>query len=132
MIIPSGPATDAVVRLCEATPYRVEQFLGRGGMGEVWSVRHSYLGRPFALKILHARFGSEPRILDRLRLEAQVTAMLEHPNIVPVVDFWVSDDGRPCLLMDLLLGHTLYRELRYRVLLRPWESTIFAYPTLCP
>ncbi|MGE5784622.1 MAG: serine/threonine-protein kinase [Myxococcales bacterium] len=121
MIPPTGPPTDTVARLCENTPYRAVRLLGRGGMSEVWVVRHDYLGRQFALKILHARYSSEPRILDRLRLEAQVTAMLDHPNIVPVVDFWVSDDGRPCLLMDLLLGHTLYRELRHRERLPLWE-----------
>lgn len=109
-----GPTTDAVARLCEGTPYRVERLLGRGGMGQVWAVRHGYLGRQFALKILHAWFTTDPKTLDRLRVEAQVTALLDHPNIVPVVDFWVSDDGRPCLVMELLTGRNLYYEMRER------------------
>lgn len=106
--------TEDIERLCEHTPYRAQRFLGRGGMGQVWVVRHEFLGSDFALKILHPRFGTRPHVIDRLRLEAQLTAMLDHPNVVPVVDFWVATEGQACLVMELLTGRTLGAELKER------------------
>ena len=111
MVSNAGSSADEVAALCQGTPYRAVRFLGRGGMGQVWVVRHDFLGCEFALKILHSHLGNEPRVVDRLRLEAQITATLDHPNIVPVVDFWLTAEGRPCLVMDLLSGKTLAREL---------------------
>lgn len=111
MATTAGSSAEEVAILCDGTPYQVVRLLGRGGMGQVWVVRHGFLGCEFALKILHPHLSTEPRVIDRLRLEAEVTATLDHPNIVPVVDFWLTDDGRPCLVMELLSGNTLSREL---------------------
>lgn len=109
-----GSSADNAAAFCKGTPYRVIRFLGRGGMGRVWVVVHEFLGREFALKVLHPHFAADARVVDRLRLEAQVTATLDHPNIVPVVDFWLTGDGQPCLVMELLTGHNLAHELAAR------------------
>jgi eukaryotic-like serine/threonine-protein kinase len=60
--------------------------MGRGGMGSVYRAYDSRLRRWVALKIMHADLGSQPGFLDRFVREAQVAAMLEHPNIVTVYD----------------------------------------------
>jgi serine/threonine-protein kinase len=108
---PVDPSTEAVYRLCEGTRYEPVRFLGRGGMGEVWVVRQGLLKREFALKILHPRFGMRPEVIDRLRLEAQATARVDHPAVVRAIDFWVNEGGHACFVMELLSGRTLAEEL---------------------
>ncbi len=82
-------------------------------MGEVFLIEHPFLGRKFAMKVLYARFAADPRFVDRMRVEAQAAARLEHPNIVDVCDFWIAAD-RPCIVMELLEGATLAHELMVR------------------
>jgi len=96
------------------TPYHATGFIRRGGMGEVYRVEHTFLGREFAMKVLYARYAKNPSVVDRMRLEAQATARLQHPNIVDVSDFWIASDGRPCIVMELLQGVTVARELLVR------------------
>lgn len=109
------PSCDpGISRLLADTPYRPLQLLGRGNMGEVWQVEHESIGREFALKVLHRRHVADPGHGARLRLEARAMAALEHPNIVEVTDFWLAPDNRPCLVMELLCGQRLDRELLKR------------------
>ncbi len=81
-------------------PYRVVRPVARGGMAAVYEVIEPDTGRHVALKLLergfrgHHRFGREYRALTRL----------DHPNIVRVYRFGVSDDGVPFLTMELLDG----------------------------
>ena len=63
--------------------YRIVRLLGRGGMGEVYEVEHTTLGRRYALKLLPADFAARADALERFRREARVMANLEHPGIVP-------------------------------------------------
>ncbi len=83
--------------------YRIVGLLGRGGMGEVYEVEHTALGRRYALKFLTGDFESRPDSLARFRREAKVMANLEHPNIVRVDDFGETD-GRYWLRMELVEG----------------------------
>src|SRR5512142_2257514 len=107
-----GSSSGADIKeLLESSPYRVVRSLGRGSMGEVWQVVHQSMGREFALKVLHRRHLDNPQFVERLRLEARAMAALEHPNVVEVTDFWIAGDGRPCLVMELLSGQRLDREL---------------------
>jgi serine/threonine-protein kinase len=80
-------------------------------MGEVHVVEHTHLGCSFALKVLHPRLG---RFADRFRVEAQALGCVNHPNVVGVVDFWITPSSVPCIIMDLLNGHTLAREFEDR------------------
>lgn len=116
-----GSSAEEIAVLCKQTPYLVERFLGRGSMGEVWVVRHDFLGSKFALKVLHPRFCDQQRFVDRMRQEAQIAASLDHPNIVPVIDFWVTIEGRPCLVMEFLTGKTLKQELKEKYRLPQYE-----------
>jgi eukaryotic-like serine/threonine-protein kinase len=109
-----GFAAEELARLLSTTPYVVRSLLGRGGAGTVYEVEHSFLGRRFALKVLHPHVAATPGLPDRLRVEAQALGRLRHPNIVDVVDFWIAADGTPCVVMELLRGRTLHAELRER------------------
>lgn len=114
----------------EGTPYGNPRFLGRGGMGTVHAVEHRLLGRDFALKMLHPRSALDAQTVDRMRIEAQALARLEHPNIVEIVDFWIDESGRPCVVMERLLGRTLAEELRERKRLPTAEAVSIACQVL--
>ena len=102
---------EAFAELLVGTPYRVVARIGQGGMGEVFEVEHELLGRRMVAKILHARLANDPGFVERMRVEAQSTARLRHPNIVQVNDFCTTSTSRPCLIMEKLRGHTLAQEL---------------------
>jgi hypothetical protein len=66
--------------------YTQRTLVGRGGMGSVYRAYDSRLRRWVALKVMHADLGLRPGFVERFMREAQVAAMLEHPNIVTVYD----------------------------------------------
>jgi serine/threonine protein kinase len=94
--------------------YEVQSTLGAGGMGVVYRVIHRGLKRPFAAKVIHARFGDDPGFVERFEREAVALGRLKHPNIVDVTDYGVERDEirRPYLIMECLDGATLAEQLR--------------------
>lgn len=68
----------------EIAAYRIERFVGRGGMGVVYQAEDTRLGRRVALKLLSADLAEDDRFRDRFVRESRLAASLEHPNIVPV------------------------------------------------
>jgi serine/threonine-protein kinase len=81
--------------------------IGRGGMGEVRQVRDLELNRVVAMKILHAELESHEPTVARFVEEAQATAQLEHPGIVPVHELGRLSDGRLYFTMKKVRGRTL-------------------------
>jgi tRNA A-37 threonylcarbamoyl transferase component Bud32 len=73
--------------------YRVEQLIGRGGMGEVYRAYDSRLDRNVALKILAPRYADDDEFRERLLRESRLAASLDHPNVVPVYDAGEADAG---------------------------------------
>ena len=97
-----------------ASPFRKERYsggveLGRGGMGQVLSVRDENLDRKVALKKV---LGDSPERAARLAREARVTARLEHPGIVPVYSAGQDEDGTPFYTMRLIRGRSLHDAIR--------------------
>jgi len=82
---------------------RIEKYLARGGMAEVYLGTHLTLERPVAVKVLHSHIESEPELLTRFQREAKVVASLRHPNIVQVFDFDMYE-GHPYLVMEYING----------------------------
>ncbi len=91
--------------------YQLERVLGAGGMGEVWSARHTSLKTSVALKFLKGSSASEPETRSRFELEARVTAQLKTRLAVQVFDYGVADQGEPFLVMELLEGESLAARL---------------------
>jgi len=85
---------------------RVDKFLARGGMAEVYLGTHLSLDRPVAVKVLHSFIESDPELLDRFQREAKAVAGLRHSNIVQVFDF-DTYQGHPYIVMEYLKGPTL-------------------------
>ena len=73
--------------------------LGRGGMGRVLEARDPELRRSVAVKVIIEPSRVTEAQLRRFVAEAQITSQLEHPNIVPVYDMGLSDDGQLYFVM---------------------------------
>jgi len=89
--------------------YRLEEELGRGGMGVVFRATDVELRRDVAVKVLSAAAGATDEAFERLMREARVAAALNHPNIVGIFDIG-SDRGWPFLVMELVEGQSLETE----------------------
>lgn len=86
--------------------------IGRGGMGEVRRVFDRELGRILAIKLIANRFIRKSDLLSRFIEEAQVAARLEHPNIVPIYDLGILEDGRFFFSMKEVIGERLTIHIR--------------------
>ena len=103
---------DPLIGSVIAGRYEIVREIGRGGMGTIYEVRNTRLGRSFALKMLTG--GAEGEVLARFRREAEIVAKLRHPNILEVVDWDVLEDGSPCMIMEYLVGEDLSQRLAKR------------------
>ena len=68
--------------------------LGRGGMGRVLEARDPEIRRNVAVKVVIDPAEVSEAQLARFVAEAQITGQLQHPNIVPVHDMGLSEDGQ--------------------------------------
>jgi serine/threonine-protein kinase len=116
---PMDAVSDAGV--LPGTRYRLGVRLGAGGMGEVFAAEHADLGRAVALKVLYPQHSQNPAITRRFRMEARAIASLSHPNLVQVLDFGTTADGRLFYAMERLLGQTLRERIVSRGRLEPTE-----------
>jgi len=89
----------------DATRYQHDQLLGRGGMGEVQLATDHDIGRQVAVKrVLEP---DNAHAVARFIDEVRVVGSLEHPNIVPIHDVGVDDDGALFFVMKYVEGDTL-------------------------
>jgi eukaryotic-like serine/threonine-protein kinase len=86
--------------------YRVDDVLGRGGMGEVLSARDEQIGRSVAIKRLRIQSPSD-QVVARFLREARIQGRLEHPAVVPVHELVDAQGGPPFFVMKQLTGTTL-------------------------
>jgi serine/threonine protein kinase len=99
-----------VRRARELGSYRLEEPLGKGGMGEVFRATHQMLARPAAVKLIRSEIlgSSTPAaarvITERFRREAEAAASLRSPHTISLYDFGVAQDGTFFLVMELLDG----------------------------
>src|SRR3954452_8467970 len=93
--------------------YRIEERVGRGGMGVVYRAEHLNLRRRAAIKIIAPDLAESEGFRERLTRQARIAAALRHPNIVTVYDAGELD-GLLYLAMQYIegnaLAHTLQRE----------------------
>jgi eukaryotic-like serine/threonine-protein kinase len=108
--------------------YRIDARIGGGGFGAVFRGRHLDLDQPVAVKVLALRGGADPSALDRFRREGISACRVRHPHAVSVVDFGVTEAGVAFLVMELLEGRTLERELDESGALTPARATFVLAP----
>ncbi len=96
--------------------------LGKGAMGEVHLAQQRDLKRKVAVKRLRPQHAQSDRMLDRFLREVQITAQLDHPNIVPIYAIEYDDEDAPVAAMKLVQGHTLREFLKRTLDLRLAEQ----------
>jgi len=107
LIPPVAPEADMAVPAPGADNYQVGREIARGGMGSVLEAEDAKLKRTVAVKVMLQDADANPDLRRRFVREAEVLAMLAHPNIVPIYDI-VWEDGLPLFYsMKLVKGRTL-------------------------
>jgi len=91
--------------------YRMDTLIGGGSFGTVFRARHLELDREVAVKVLATSAGTDPEALARFRREGASACRVQHPNAVAVLDFGVTRGGVAYLVMELLQGHSVEKEL---------------------
>ncbi|HEY1336445.1 MAG TPA: serine/threonine-protein kinase [Bryobacteraceae bacterium] len=93
--------------------YRIESWLGAGGMGEVYRAVDTRLDRAVAVKVLSEHLSTHPDALARFETEAKAAAALSHPNILAIHDF--GEEGSTAYAVtELLKGETLRARLAWQ------------------
>ena len=88
--------------------YRIEELLGKGGMGVVYLARDTRLQRPVALKLLKPELVSDPARRKRFLLEARSAAAVSHPAIAQIYDIDEAD-GETFIAMEFIEGRSISR-----------------------
>jgi len=101
------PSSDPLLGQLVDARYQVIEVLGEGGMGTVYRVRHTALGRQFALKALRRDLASDSELSARFIQEAKAAAAVSHPCIVQITDFGTLSSGQAYFVMELLEGKPL-------------------------
>jgi eukaryotic-like serine/threonine-protein kinase len=96
----------AAIDTTVAGRYRVIGRIASGGMGEVYRAHDDVLGREVAIKVLHPQYANDHGFVDRFRREARAAAVLNHPNIVGIFD-WGVTEGTYFMVMEFVSGHNL-------------------------
>lgn len=91
--------------------YRIDEEIGRGGMGVVYRGVHMIMDKPVAIKVINPILSAEPKFLEMFKAEARSLAAFRHPNVLTVHDFGESEH-RYFLVMELLAGRSLKNEMR--------------------
>ena len=99
--------------------YRIDQVIGRGGMGAVYRARDVRLDRDVAIKVVRADLLNDAEARARFRREAQIVGRLQHPGIVSVFDYGTFADGAAFLVMEFVRGEDLRRMLQRDGAMRP-------------
>ncbi|MES1177252.1 MAG: serine/threonine-protein kinase [Myxococcales bacterium] len=112
-----------------AQKYQLVRILGEGGMGSVWVAKNLALDVHVALKLIRAELAqSVPGLGERLLQEARAAASIEHPAVIQVFDFGLTELRDPFIAMELLHGESLGGTIKRRGKVNP----VRAVQTLLP
>jgi CheY-like chemotaxis protein len=92
--------------------FLLQEPIGKGHFGVVFKAEHLQLKRSVAVKVLKAGVEEPEELVARFLQEGRSACRLDHPNAVTVLDFSMTEEGIPFLVMELLQGHSLDVELQ--------------------
>jgi CheY-like chemotaxis protein len=124
---PQNPA-QAVPGTVLGGRYRLDSLIGGGSFGAVFRAHHLELDRDVAVKVLATSAGTDPEALARFQREGRSACRVQHPNAVAVLDFGVNQGGVAYLVMELLQGHSLEKELEDKGRLPPSRCAEIVVP----
>ena len=90
--------------------YKIDKWLGGGGMANVYRATHLRMGEEVAVKVLNPELVGKERMAARFRNEARAAMRISHPNAIKVTDFDITEDNLHYLVMEIVKGRVL-REL---------------------
>ncbi|TFH36881.1 MAG: serine/threonine protein kinase [Anaerolineales bacterium] len=93
--------------------YQLSEMIGQGGMATVYLAVDTRNQRQVAIKVLSPTISSDRRFIRRFRREAQFVTQLQHPNIVPVLEYSEAD-GFIYAAMPFIRGDTLHQKMARR------------------
>ncbi|MFL5251186.1 MAG: protein kinase domain-containing protein [Myxococcales bacterium] len=105
--------------------WRIDHLIGRGGMGIVYQATDRRLGRPVAIKLIADDRSGDPSFRERFEREAQLTAAIDHPNVIPVYAAG-EIDGQLYLATRFVDGTDLHKLLREKGPLPPERAADIA------
>ncbi len=106
-LLPSPSARANSLEETRLGPYRLHELLGRGGMGSVYRARREDdYDKQVAIKVVQRHLLGATTIA-RFHNERQILARLEHPSIARLFDGGTTEDGRPYLVMELVVGEPI-------------------------
>ncbi len=102
--------------------YQLLVRIGDGAFGVVYRALQPQVGREVAIKSIHTDLANDPDFIRRFEREAQLVARLEHPQVVPLYDYWRDADGA-YLVMRFLRGGSLRQLIEKDGGLAPQEAS---------
>ncbi len=113
-----------------ANRIRVEEMIGRGGMGTVYRATHLGLDRIVAVKIINPEFVANEDITQRFSREARLMAKLRHPRAAMIYDSGNLPDGRLFIVMEYVKGITLADFLKQEGKI-PYQRAVEIAASIC-
>ncbi len=95
-----------------AGKFLVQELLGGGAVGAVYKAYQKSIEKHVAIKVLHPELVREPSFVSRFEREAKAASLLDHVNLMRVVDYGRETDGLCYIAMELLEGRSLYQLLK--------------------
>lgn len=111
-MVDSEPELESLAGTLIGGKYRIDELIGRGGMGAVYRATNIAIGKRVALKFLHREAALDRDAVTRFQREAEAASAVESAHIVEIFDSGTTEDGRPFLVMELLRGEDLRQRLR--------------------
>ena len=115
----SAPATALTRGTVLLGQYRIDEIIGRGGMGLVVKAWHLGLDEHVAIKMLRDDVAIADEAIARFTREAQAAIKLKGEHIARITDVGTFDDGKPYMVMELLDGQDMGQLLAERRRLQP-------------
>ncbi|MEM9041898.1 MAG: protein kinase [Actinomycetota bacterium] len=109
-LLAGDPSLDAETVGRPLRGYRLVEEAGAGAFAVVWRGIQPSVDREVAIKQIRSELASQPDFIRRFEAEAHLVARIEHPHVVPLIDYWRDPDSA-YLVMRWLRGGTLERRL---------------------
>ena len=106
--------------------YQKLKLLGKGSFGEVWLVQHKILGKQFAMKIIEKNPYTDA---NRIVNEINILKQLDHPNILKILEFHITND-KFYIITDYLPEGELYDEIDKKNIFSEREAAYIIYQIL--
>ena len=126
-----NPPTVAEINEWLGDKYEVSEVLGVGGMGVVYKGSQSNPDRLVAIKLLPPALdeSGELSYSERFRREAKAMSLLDHPNIISLLEFGETKEGAPYFVMEFVDGsdlHTLIHAAKLEL-----SHVVSWFPLIC-